>query len=61
MNESGYKDRQNLEILVWPELMQTFPKLVEQVMISPTNKSSRCSPSSVWLAGTIIGMIPSQP
>ncbi len=39
MSDDGYKDRQNLEIFAWPELMQTFTKLVEQVMVSPTNLS----------------------
>ena len=33
MSDDGYKDRQNLEIFAWPELMQTFTKLVEQVMV----------------------------
>jgi len=39
MPDHGYKDRQNLEIFAWPELMQTFTQLVEQVMVSPTNLS----------------------
>jgi alkylhydroperoxidase family enzyme len=39
MTESKYQDRQNLEILCWPELMQTFQPLVELVMVSATNLS----------------------
>jgi alkylhydroperoxidase family enzyme len=37
MKNHGYQDRQKLEIFVWPELMQRFMKLVEQVMISPNH------------------------
>jgi hypothetical protein len=39
MKETDYQDRQNLEIFAWPELMETFLKLVDQVMVSPTNLS----------------------
>jgi alkylhydroperoxidase family enzyme len=39
MKDSKYQDRQNLEILCWPELMQTFQPLVELVMVSSTNLS----------------------
>ncbi|HZM35261.1 MAG TPA: carboxymuconolactone decarboxylase family protein [Burkholderiales bacterium] len=39
MTEPKYRDRQNLEIFVWPELMNVFKNLVELVMVSPTNLS----------------------
>ena len=55
MNESGYKDRQNLEIFVWPELMQTFSKLVEQVMISPTNLSRQLRSEIFTMASVASG------
>jgi alkylhydroperoxidase family enzyme len=34
-----YRDRQNLEIFRWPELMRIFQNLVELVMVSPANLS----------------------
>ena len=37
MSDNNYRDRQNLEIFCWPELMQRFLPLVELVMVSPTN------------------------
>lgn len=39
MSDTGYQDRQNLEIFCWPELMQTFQDLAEMVMVSQTNLS----------------------
>ena len=39
MTKIKSQDRQNLEILCWPELMQKFQPLVELVMVSPTNLS----------------------
>jgi alkylhydroperoxidase family enzyme len=39
MTETKYRDRQNLEIFCWPELMNTFKNLVELVMVSSTNLS----------------------
>ena len=34
MTDATYKDRQNLEVFCWPELMEIFQKLVELVMVS---------------------------
>lgn len=39
MPHAEYRDRQNLEIFRWPELMKIFKDLVELVMVSPTNLS----------------------
>lgn len=35
MTEPKYRDRQNLEIFCWPELMRLFQPLVELVMVAP--------------------------
>lgn len=39
MTDSKYQNRQNLEIFVWPEMMEIFQPLVELVMVSPNNLS----------------------
>ncbi len=39
MTGDKYRDRQNLEIFCWPELMQIFRGLVELVMVSPASLS----------------------
>ncbi len=39
MTDAKYRDRQNLEVFRWPELMQAFQGLVELVMVSQTNLS----------------------
>jgi len=55
MSDDDYKDRQNLEIFAWPELMQTFSKLVEQVMISPTNLSQQLRSEIFTMASVASG------
>ena len=39
MTDAQYRDRQNLEIFRWPELMEIFQKLVELVMVSETHNT----------------------
>jgi len=39
MADHKYENRQNLEILAWPEMMELFQPLVELVMVSPNNLS----------------------
>jgi alkylhydroperoxidase family enzyme len=37
MTDAEYQNRQNLEILCWPELMERFQPLIELVMVSHNN------------------------
>ncbi len=55
MSDDGYKDRQNLEIFAWPELMQTFTKLVELVMVSSTNLSQQLRSEIFTMASVASG------
>lgn len=54
MPEGKYQDRQNLEIFVWPELMQVFQDLVELVMVSPSNLSRQIR-SELFTMASIAG------
>ncbi len=55
MSDEGYKDRQNLEIFGWPELTQTFTKLVELVMVSSTNLSQQLRSEIFTMASVASG------
>ncbi len=55
MSDDGYKDRQNLEIFSWPELIQTFTKLVELVMVSSTNLSQQLRSEIFTMASVASG------
>ena len=54
MSEANYRDRQNLEIFCWPELMPIFQELVELVMVSPTNLSRQLR-SELFTMASIAG------
>jgi alkylhydroperoxidase family enzyme len=54
MVDVEYKDRQNLEIFRWPELMRIFRDLVELIMVAPTNLSRQLR-SEVFTMASIAG------
>lgn len=54
MTSARYQDRQNLEMLRWPELMAAFKPLVELVMLSP-NGLSRQLRSELFTMASIAG------
>jgi alkylhydroperoxidase family enzyme len=54
MADAEYRDRQNLEIFRWPELMQVFQRLVELVMVSPGNLSRQLR-SELFTMASIAG------
>ena len=54
MKHAKYRDRQNLEIFRWPELMKVFQNLVELVMLSPTNISRQLR-SELFTMASIAG------
>jgi alkylhydroperoxidase family enzyme len=54
MADAEYRDRQNLEIFRWPELMQSFQRLVELVMVSPGNLSRQLR-SELFTMASIAG------
>ena len=55
MTDDGFQDRQNLEIFAWPELSEIFLKLVEKVMISPTNLSRQLRSEIFTMASVASG------
>jgi alkylhydroperoxidase family enzyme len=54
MTEAEYRNRQNLEIFCWPELMQIFQSLVELVMVAPGNLSRQLR-SELFTMASIAG------
>jgi len=54
MKDAKYRDRQNLEMLCWPELMKIFQGLVELVMLSSGN-TSRQLRSELFTMASIAG------
>lgn len=54
MTDAGYRDRQNLEIFRWPELMERFQGLVELVMVAPGNLSRQLR-SELFTMASIAG------
>ncbi len=55
MTDDGFQDRQNLEIFAWPELSEIFRKLVEKVMVSPTNLSRQLRSEIFTMASVASG------
>ncbi len=55
MTDDGFQDRQNLEIFAWPELSEIFLKLVEKVMVSPTNLSRQLRSEIFTMASVASG------
>ena len=55
MTDDGFQDRQNLEIFAWPELSEIFLKLVEKVMVSPTNLSQQLRSEIFTMASVAAG------
>ena len=55
MTDDDFQDRQNLEIFAWPELSEIFLKLVEKVMISPTNLSQQLRSEIFTMASVASG------
>ncbi len=55
MTDDGFQDRQNLEIFAWPELSEIFLKLVEKVMVSPTNLSQQLRSEIFTMASVASG------
>jgi alkylhydroperoxidase family enzyme len=55
MKDYEYQDRQNLEIFAWPELMQTFMKLMEQVMVAPNHLSRQLRAEVFTIASVAAG------
>lgn len=54
MTDARYQDRQNLEMLGWPELMRPFRDLVELVMVAP-GAHSRQLRSELFTMASIAG------
>ena len=55
MTDDSFQDRQNLEIFAWPELSEIFLKLVEKVMVSPTNLSQQLRSEIFTMASVAAG------
>jgi len=55
MGNQGYQERQNLEFFAWPELKETFLKLVDQVMVAPNHLSRQLRAEIFTMASVASG------
>jgi len=55
MRNYGYQERQNLEFFAWPDLKETFLKLVDQVMVAPNHLSRQLRAEIFTMASVASG------